>query len=150
MQYIDIHTWMRGDILVKADKMTMANSLELRVPYLDHHVFEFAATIPTSYKMRRGLTKTVLRDAFADLVPPAAVNRAKRGFPVPTRVWLRGPLRARVTELLDDSALDEFFDREAVRTLLAAHADGRIDNSRKIWALVIFALWHRRFIRGEV
>lgn len=149
MQYIDIHTWMRGDILVKADKMTMANSLELRVPYLDHHVFEFAATIPTAYKMRRGLTKTVLRDAFADLVPPAAVNRAKRGFPVPTREWLRGSLAGPVADLLEDPALGEFFERDAVRRLLDAHAEGKADNSRKIWALVIFALWHRQFIRGE-
>ena len=148
MQYIDIHTWMRGDILVKADKMTMANALELRVPYLDHHVFEFAATLPTRYKVSRGLTKTALRDAFADVVPPDAVNRPKRGFPVPTRVWLRGPLADEVAALLDDPALDEFFDRASIRALIADHREGRADNSRKIWVLVIFALWHRTFIAG--
>jgi asparagine synthase (glutamine-hydrolysing) len=146
MQYIDLHTWMVGDILVKADKMTMANSLELRVPYLDHHVFEFAATIPTKFKLKDRLTKITLRQAFADLVPPSAVNRPKRGFPVPTRVWLRGPLAKDVAALLDDPALDEYFDRAYIRKLMEDHLAGRADNSRKIWTLVIFALWRLQFI----
>lgn len=146
MQYIDIHTWLTGDILVKADKMTMANSLELRVPYLDHHVFEFAATVPLKYKIKGGLTKVVLRRAFADLVPPSAVNRPKRGFPVPTRVWLRGPLAKEVADLLAEPSLGRYFNRAAIRTLLADHRDGRADNSRKIWVLVVFALWQRQFI----
>ena len=89
MQYIDIHTWMTGDILVKADKMTMANSLELRVPYLDHKLFEFAAQIPLKYKIHRKQTKYLLRRAFADLLPPDVINRPKKGFPVPTRLWLK-------------------------------------------------------------
>jgi len=146
MQYIDIHTWMTGDILVKADKMTMANSLELRVPYLDHHVFEFAATIPTKYKIKGQLTKIALRQAFAGIVPPAAVNRPKRGFPVPTRVWLRGPLGKEVAALLADPALDEFFERTQIQKLMADHRQNRADNSRKIWTLVIFALWRQQFI----
>jgi len=146
MQYIDIHTWMTGDILVKADKMTMANSLELRVPYLDHHVFEFTATIPTKYKIKGQLTKIALRQAFAGVVPPSAVNRPKRGFPVPTRVWLRGKLGKEVADLLSDSALDEFFERGQVQKLIADHRQNRADNSRKIWTLVIFALWRQQFI----
>jgi asparagine synthase (glutamine-hydrolysing) len=146
MQFIDLHTWMVGDILVKADKMTMANSLELRVPFLDHHVFEFAATIPTKYKIKGQMTKVALRQAFADLVPPAAVNRPKRGFPVPTRIWLRGPLAKEVAALLEDPALDEYFDRNFIRKLIADHKDGSADNSRKIWTLVIFALWRLQFI----
>ncbi len=145
MQYIDLHTWMVGDILVKADKMTMANSLELRVPYLDHHVFEFAATIPTKYKIRGGLTKYVLRKAFADIVPPAAVNRPKRGFPVPTRVWLRGALGRQVGELITAPAMDSYFSRTFIKKLLSDHAAGRADNSRKIWTLAIFALWQEQF-----
>ena len=146
MQYIDIHTWMTGDILVKADKMTMANSLELRVPYLDHHVFEFAATIPTKYKIKGQLTKIALRQAFAGVVPPSAVNRPKRGFPVPTRVWLRGKLGKEVAALLADPALDKFFERGQVQKLIADHRQNRADNSRKIWTLVIFALWRQQFI----
>lgn len=145
MQYIDLHTWMVGDILVKADKMTMANSLELRVPFLDHHVFEFAATIPLQYKIKGGLTKYVLRQAFTDVVPPAAVRRPKRGFPVPTRVWLRGPLAKEVADLVNDPALSPYFNRAYIRTLLADHRDGMADNSRKIWTLVIFTLWMQQF-----
>ncbi|NMA15503.1 MAG: asparagine synthase (glutamine-hydrolyzing), partial [Clostridia bacterium] len=84
MQYIDLHTWMPGDILAKADKMTMASSLELRSPYLDHHVFEFAATIPLKYKIQGKQTKVALRKAFEGILPPEMLNRPKRGFPVPT------------------------------------------------------------------
>jgi len=146
MQYIDLHTWMVGDILVKADKMTMANSLELRVPYLDHHVFEFAATIPTKYKIRGGLTKYALRQAFKDLVPSAAVWRKKRGFPVPTRVWLRGHLFKEVQAVLTDPALEKYFSRTYVKRLLGEHRGGRADNSRKIWTLLIFALWKEQFV----
>lgn len=145
MQYIDLHTWMVGDILVKADKMTMANSLELRVPYLDHHVFEFAATIPTKYKIRCGLTKYVLRQAFADMVPPAAVSRPKRGFPVPTRVWLRGRMGRQIAEVLSDPALGKYFSRSYLKVLLHEHREGKADNSRKIWTMIIFALWLRQF-----
>ena len=146
MQYLDLHTWMVGDILVKADKMSMANGLELRVPFLDHHVFEYAATIPTPYKIKGGLTKYVLRQAFKDLVPPAAVQRPKRGFPVPTRVWLRGPLAKEVGELLNNPELGRYFNRSYIRTLLADHRDGRADNSRKLWVLIIFALWLQQFM----
>ncbi|HHX75274.1 MAG TPA: asparagine synthase (glutamine-hydrolyzing) [Firmicutes bacterium] len=145
MQYLDLHTWMAGDILVKADKMTMANSLELRVPFLDHHVFELAATIPTGYKIKNGLTKYVLRRAFADLVPPSAVNRPKRGFPVPTRVWLRSRLAGEVASLLQDGPHARYFHLPFIRGLLADHRAGRADNSRKIWTLVIFALWLQQF-----
>ncbi|MBT9173407.1 MAG: Asparagine synthetase (glutamine-hydrolyzing) 1 [Syntrophomonadaceae bacterium] len=145
MQYLDLHTWMLGDILVKADKMTMANSLELRVPYLDHHVFEFAATIPTKYKIRAGMTKYVLRQAFKDEVPAAVVRRQKRGFPVPTRVWLRDALFKEAQSVLDDPALREYFSPLYLKKLLAEHKEGRADNSRKIWALLIFALWMERF-----
>ncbi len=150
MQYIDILTWMAGDILVKADRMTMANSLELRVPYLDHHVFEMAATIPTHHKVRGHLTKYVLRQAFADLVPPGAATRPKRGFPVPTRVWLRGDLARPVSEVLSDPSLDRFFSRTAVSSLLNDHLKDRADNSRKLWTLLIFALWQREFARPGV
>ncbi len=121
--------------------MTMANGLELRAPFLDHHVFELAATIPTAYKIKGGLTKYLLRQAFKDLVPPAAVQRPKRGFPVPTRVWLRGPLAKEVAELLNDPELGRYFNRSYIRMLLADHRHGRTDNSRKIWGLVIFAFW---------
>lgn len=145
MQFIDMHTWMTGDIMVKADKMTMANSLELRVPFLDHKVFEFAATIPTKYKIKKGLTKYVLRQAFTDLLPASAINRPKRGFPVPTRIWLRGPLSRRVEELLQNPVLDRYFSRPAISGMIADHRDGKADNSRKLWILIIFTVWLNQF-----
>lgn len=149
MQYIDLHTWMVGDILVKADKMTMANSLELRVPYLDHHVFELAATIPDKYKIRGGLTKYLLRQAFASIVPPAATRRPKRGFPVPTRLWLRGPLYREAEGMLLDPALGSFFSRDFIRRLLLEHRAGKADNSRKLWTLLLFAVWRERFFGSK-
>src|SRR5690606_304012 len=89
MQYIDIHTWMRGDILLKADKMTMAHSLELRVPFLDKEVFKVASRIPTSLKTAEGTTKYVLRKAAEGIIPEHVLNRKKLGFPVPIRHWLK-------------------------------------------------------------
>ena len=146
MQYLDLHTWLPGDILAKADKMTMASSVRIRVPYLDHRVFEFAATIPLCYKIRRGMTKYLLRQAFAGVVPPAATNRPKRGFPVPTRLWLRSTLAKETADLLEDRSWG------SILTGLASGSCCRIiwrstDNSRKLWTLVIFALWRRQFIR---
>ncbi|HZK23903.1 MAG TPA: asparagine synthase (glutamine-hydrolyzing) [Oscillospiraceae bacterium] len=145
MQYVDLHTWAVGDILVKADKMTMANSLELRVPFLDQQVFEYAAAIPSAYKIKGGMTKYVLRQAFAELLPPEVIKRPKRGFPVPTRVWLRGPLAKEVAELLNTPLLAQYFNRAYIRTLLAEHREGQADHSRKIWVLVILALWLQQF-----
>lgn len=147
MQYLDLHTWLPGDILAKADKMTMASSVRIRVPYLDHRVFEFAATIPLCYKIRRGMTKYLLRQAFAGVVPPAAANRPKRGFPVPTRLWLRSTLAKETADLLEDPELGQYFNRACIRQLLSDHMEGSTDNSRKLWTLVIFALWRRQFIR---
>src|SRR5690606_21652017 len=94
MQYVDLYTWLRGDILVKADRMSMAHSLELRVPFLDREVFEVAATIPVELKLPRRSTDTkfALRRALEGVVPPAIVNRVKLGFPTPTRVWLAGEM----------------------------------------------------------
>jgi len=89
MQYIDIHTWLRGDILLKADKMTMAHSLELRVPFLDKKVFEVASGIPTNFKTAHGTTKYILRKAAEGIIPEHVLNRKKLGFPVPIRHWLK-------------------------------------------------------------
>lgn len=146
MQYIDLNTWMPGDILAKADKMTMANSLELRVPYLDHHVFEFAATIPSKYKIQGKTTKAALRKAFKGILPVEALNRPKRGFPVPTRQWMKRP---GFQELFQDLLAGEggnWFNRRNVRQLLADHVNGKKDASRKLWTILIFLLWHDIFI----
>jgi len=145
MQHIDIHTWMEGDILLKADKMTMANSLELRVPFLDHHLFEFAATIPTAYKIHQNMTKYILREAFRDYLPEVVINRPKKGFPVPTRKWLRGPLRGKMKEALANPLLDSYFHRSFIQSLVEDYLEGRADHSRKLWVLLIFSIWLDKF-----
>ena len=146
MQYIDLNTWMPGDILVKADKMTMANSLELRVPFLDHHLFEFAATIPLQYKIQGKVTKKILRESFQDILPQEAINRPKRGFPVPTREWLkRDDFKDFFRQLMQEEGAS-WFNRKAVEQLLSAHTAGKYDNSRKLWTILIFLLWHRIYI----
>ena len=145
MQYIDLHTWMPGDILVKADRMTMANSLELRVPYLDHHVFEFAAALPQEYKVRGKTTKRALREAFKDILPPSAINRPKRGFPVPTREWLKRPdFRRLFLELLAGEG-GRWFQRNNVKKLLDDHREGKVEAGRKLWVILIFLLWHEAY-----
>lgn len=149
MQYIDLNTWMPGDILVKADKMTMANSLELRVPFLDHHVFEFAATIPLQYKIQGKTTKKVLRDSFRDILPPQVINRPKRGFPVPTREWLkRHDFQAFFRQLLQEQG-NGWFNKKAVEQLYSTHIAGKGDHSRRLWTILIFLLWHHTFMAGK-
>ncbi|MEW5920266.1 MAG: asparagine synthase (glutamine-hydrolyzing) [Bacillota bacterium] len=149
MQYIDLNTWMPGDILVKADKMTMANSLELRVPFLDHHVFEFAATIPPNCKIQGKTTKKLLREAFKDILPQEAINRPKRGFPVPTREWLkRNDFHAFFRQLLQEEG-NGWFNKKAVEQLYSAHTAGKHDYSRRLWTILIFLLWHRTFISNK-
>ncbi|MGI5876498.1 MAG: asparagine synthase (glutamine-hydrolyzing) [Dethiobacteria bacterium] len=146
MQYIDLHTWMPGDILVKADRMSMANSLALRVPFLDHRVVEFATTLPLEFKIHGKTTKRALREAFKDLLPPAAVHRPKWGFPVPLREWIkRNDYRSLILELLESKG-GEWFNKTAVKKLLADHLDNRVNAARKLWTILIFLLWHEIFL----
>lgn len=144
MQYLDLATWLPGDILTKADRMSMAHSLELRVPFLDNAVYAAAATLPTELKLPRGSkdTKVVLRRAMQGVVPDSVVNRRKLGFPTPTRVWLRGEIGDWADQLLACSQTGDLLDLEYARGLLAAHRAGAADNSRKVWAVVMFCLWH--------
>src|SRR6202012_1931645 len=111
MQHVDLFTWLRGDILVKADKMTMANSLELRVPFLDTEVFAVASSVPTDLKITKETTKYALRQALTEIVPPHVLNRAKLGFPVPIRHWLKDVMYEWARAIIEDSQADEFIDR---------------------------------------
>lgn len=149
MQYIDLNTWMPGDILIKADKMTMANSLELRVPFLDHHLFEFAATIPLQFKIQGKVTKKILREAFQDILPREAINRPKRGFPVPTRQWLkRDDFKSFFWDLMQGEGAN-WFNKKGVEQLYIGHTTGKQDCSRKLWTILIFLLWHRVYIEQK-
>ncbi|HSY15076.1 MAG TPA: asparagine synthase (glutamine-hydrolyzing) [Jatrophihabitantaceae bacterium] len=150
MQYVDLFTWLRGDILVKADKMTMANSLELRVPFLDIDVFQVGASIPTELKLTRETTKYALRRAIADIVPPHVINRAKLGFPVPIRHWLKDVMYDWAQTIIVESQADQLIDRDAALRLLDAHRAGPHDYSRKIWTLLVFMIWHGIFVEERI
>lgn len=151
MQHIDLFTWLRGDILVKADKMTMANSLELRVPFLDAEVFKVAARLPYEEKITRTTTKYALRRALEPIVPAHVLNRPKLGFPVPIRHWLKtGPLLDWAQHTIDTSQAGHLVDLAAVRTMLDEHRAGASDHSRRLWTVLIFMLWHAVFVDGTV
>jgi asparagine synthase (glutamine-hydrolysing) len=152
MQYVDLYTWLRGDILVKADRMSMAHSLELRVPFLDKEVFDVAATIPVELKLppRSTDTKYALRRALDGVVPPAIVNRKKLGFPTPTRVWLAGEMYEWADAILAGSAADELLDLSYARRLLADHRRGEADHSRKVWTVLVFCIWHAIFVERSL
>jgi asparagine synthase (glutamine-hydrolysing) len=150
MQYIDLFTWLRGDILVKADKMTMANSLELRVPFLDTEVFEVAKGIPVDQKITKETTKYALRRALAEIVPPHVLNRAKLGFPVPTRPWLRDVMYDWAHQTISEAGTGHLIDTGAALRLLEAHRAGPHDYSRKIWTLLVFMIWHGIFVEGRI
>jgi asparagine synthase (glutamine-hydrolysing) len=151
MQHIDLFTWLRGDILVKADKMTMANSLELRVPFLDPEVFAVASRLPYDQKITRTTTKYALRRALEPIVPAHVLNRAKLGFPVPIRHWLRaGELLDWAYATVAAAQTGDLIDLAAVRAMLDEHRAGEADHSRRLWTVLIFMLWHAIFVEGSV
>jgi asparagine synthase (glutamine-hydrolysing) len=150
MQHVDLFTWLRGDILVKADKMTMANSLELRVPFLDPEVFAVASGLPRSEKVAEGTTKLALRRALEGIVPAHVLHRRKLGFPVPIRHWLRDEMYDWARGIIRDAQADHLVDLAAVGRMLDAHRDGPVDHSRRIWTLLVFLLWHGIFIERRI
>lgn len=149
MQYIDINTWLRGDILVKADRMTMANSLELRVPFLDKEVFRAASKLTLDEKIGSGTTKYALRQAFKGIIPDSVMTRRKLGFPVPFRHWLKNELYDWAVKLINESQTERYIDKQAVLSMLEKHRKGPADYGRRIWAILIFMLWHQVFIENE-
>lgn len=156
MQHLDLFTWMRGDILVKADKITMANSLELRVPFLDKVVFDVARTIPYDLKISHGTTKYALRRAMELIVPPHVINRKKLGFPVPIRHWLAGPeLYDWARKIIEDSQTDAIFNRAEVLAMLDEHRVSMTsghgpDHSRRLWTVIAFMIWHGIFVEDRI
>ena len=150
LQHVDLFTWLRGAILVKADKMTMANSLELRVLFLDPEIFRVASTIPLTEKITRETTKHALRQALRDIVPGHVLNRPKLGYPVPIRHWLRQDLYGWARSIIDDSGTAEFLDLAAVHRMIDEHRVGPRDHNRRIWGVLIFMLWHGIFIEQRI
>ncbi len=148
-QYLDMNLWLPGDILLKADKMSMAHSLELRVPYLDRVVMEEAGRIPVAHKINGVDTKAVLRAASAKTLPEEWVKRPKKGFPVPIREWIKEEKYYNIIkESFTSDVAAEYFDTKALTSLLDDHKEGRMNNGRKIWTAYTFLTWHKVFF-GE-
>jgi asparagine synthase (glutamine-hydrolysing) len=150
--YLDIHTYLPEDLLVKMDIATMANSLEARVPFLDHVLMEFAAGIPSGLKLKGSQSKFILKETFSELLPPAILKRKKMGFGVPISRWFRKELKDYIYEiLLDRKTLNRgYFKREGIERLLNDHIALRYDHSARIWALLFLEIWFRAFMDREV
>lgn len=147
MQFIDVHSWLSGDLLHNADRTTMAHSLELRTPFVDKDVFEVARHIPSEYKISHGTTKYILRKAVKGLVPDHVLERSKLGFPVPIRVWLRAEMYEWARDIIKKSQTDKYFDKDYFLNLLEEHRRKRKDNSRKLWTILTFMVWYQ--VYGE-
>jgi asparagine synthase (glutamine-hydrolysing) len=147
MSYVDMKTWLPDDLLVKADRMTMGNSLELRVPFLDHVLVEHAARLPNHFKVRGNITKYLLKKWAERLLPPKIVYREKKGFSVPTSSWFRGDLAgfARETLLARNGPVCNFFSSDEIEQMLQMHQHE--DRSEQIYALLVFDSWHQQFAR---
>lgn len=143
MQYIDINMWMVGDILLKADRMSMANSLELRVPFLDREVYKVSSLLPTHLRVNKENTKFALRTAAGKRLPLETAQKKKLGFPVPTRVWLRDEKYYNIVKkaFLSETA-EKFFNCEELLSILEEHYLNKVDNSRKVWTIYIFIVWY--------
>lgn len=146
MQYIDMHTWLMGDILLKADKMSMASSLELRVPFLDREVFALASRIPAKYRVRGGETKVAMRRAAERHIPEAVARKKKLGFPVPVRAWLREETYAsEVRKAFSSDYAAQFFRTDRLLKLLDEHQRGKRDHWKQIWCVFMFLVWYREY-----
>ena len=144
---IDIHTYMLDDILVKVDRMSMANSLEVRSPILDHRIVELAGKLPTQYKIRDGRGKYLLRKVLQKRLPANTLRKGKQGFSVPLRDWFRGRLRGLVNDYLGSQGYlpMNIFSASKVQQILHEHERGTADHANKIWLLLVFAAWHRQY-----
>lgn len=148
--YIDMNFWLPQDILLKADKMTMASSLELRVPFLDKEVWEVARKIPTKYLIRKKKTKEIFRNVASEYVPEEWSSRRKLGFPVPFSKWIREEeYYLKIKEYFNKSYVSHFFDKNVINKLLEDHYNGRNNNGRKIYNIYIFLIWYQVYFCEE-
>ena len=150
MQLIDINTWLSGDLLLNADRTTMAHSLELRTPFLDKEVFNVAQQIPANLRIANGTTKYILRKAVEGIVPDDVLYRKKLGFPVPIRHWLKDEMYEWALKIITDSETDHLVNKKYVIDLLNKHKVGKIDYSRKIWVMLTFMVWHRIYVEDKI
>jgi asparagine synthase (glutamine-hydrolysing) len=149
MQYLDINVWLVGDILLKADRMSMANSLELRVPFLDKEVFAVASRIPRKLRVNKENTKFAMRQAALRHLPAATAQKKKLGFPVPTRVWLKDEKYYNIVkDAFTGETAKQFFHTDALMRFLDDHFNGKCDNNRKIWTIFVFLIWYDIYFNG--
>jgi asparagine synthase (glutamine-hydrolysing) len=148
--FADLKLFLPSNLLTLTDRMSMAHSLEVRVPFLDHHLLEFAATIPPGWKLRGMERKHILKRAVEDLLPPGFLKRRKMGFSLPLTVWFRNELRPYVEDVLSERAIREagVFRYPAVRAILDAHFSRRANYDGQIWALITFTTWYETYIAG--
>ena len=148
MQYIDFNFWLIGDILTKADKMSMANSLEVRVPFLDRPLIDYALGLPTEFKTDKNTTKKIFRDIASEVLEDKVSTKKKLGFPVPIRVWLKEDETYESVRkvFMQDN---KFFNQKAILKILDDHKKGKSDNSRKIWTIYVFLIWYEIFFGGN-
>ncbi len=146
MQYIDTKLWLVGDILLKADKMSMANSLEVRVPLLDKEVFKVAKSVPSKYRVNKKGTKLVFRQIANKYLPEHVSSKKKLGFPIPIREWLKEEdVYDKVKETFSNEVANHYFNNDVIVSLLDNHKKGVCDNSRKIWCIYAFLVWHGEY-----
>ncbi|MBQ7386453.1 MAG: asparagine synthase (glutamine-hydrolyzing) [Ruminococcus sp.] len=150
MQYLDINLWMVGDILLKADRMSMANSLELRVPFLDKEVFKVASSLPTRLRVNKHNTKYALRQSAMRHMPEDSAQKEKLGFPVPTRVWLKDEKYYNIVKKeFTSPTAQKFFNIDILTQWLDTHYEGKADTSRQVWTIYVFLIWYKMYF-GEV
>ena len=143
-QYVDVKTYLADDILTKVDRMSMAVSIEARVPLLDYHIVEFALNLPAHMKLRGARTKSILRQAVKNMVPQSVLEKPKEGFSIPMKHWLCTSLKPMMLDLLSQAALQKhgYFDHHVVAQWIQEHLDGRVNHSHRLWALMVFQMWH--------
>jgi asparagine synthase (glutamine-hydrolysing) len=147
-QYVDIKTYLADNILTKVDRMSMAASIEARVPLLDHNIVEFALNLPKSLKLNRLQTKVALRRLASNRVPEGILNKPKQGFSIPLKHWLRGPLKPMMTDLLSQETVRSrgYFKPQTVSRWVQEHLDGRANHSHRLWALMVMELWQQQVL----
>jgi asparagine synthase (glutamine-hydrolysing) len=148
MMRFDFETYLPEDVLTKVDRMSMAHSIETRVPLLDNHVIDFAATLPSSFKIRNGRRKHILKETLRPMLPPRILDRKKQGFGIPLGTWFRGGLTGLFSDVLEAPVTRQrgYFESAFVSRLLKEHLAGERDHTLRLWQLLVFELWHRQYL----
>ncbi len=151
MQYLDMNYYLAEDILTKVDRASMAVSLEVRAPFLDHNLAEYAASLPVEYKLKGSITKYILRKSVANMLPKSIVKRPKKGFGIPIAEWLKGALNPLLHEMLSPSRLivQDLFNHEYVRQIIREHEQGVANHYKQLWTLLVFQLWYENFLKRK-